>query len=528
MEAFWRQNKAFWGYNPFFMAGYPSNTIQDLSIKLFEFLALALSSIAFTPIQWFKLLAVFANACVPWLMYLAGYNLFFEYAGIKKIAAPVAAMLGTIYWWNSLPREMFYYGMIGYPLAAYASVLGVSLLYRLAKQRTLSAFTIIGGMFLAAAILPLHFQSPIIFLPPIIALLIARPKLLQRNLVLWTTAAAALAVAVNLMWLAPAIHHRADDVSSDIVEQLSLFVSNDPLTFLKDYLSAKGYWSFRSDFWEKGFRLMLLVLGGTATLKLLRDENKDAGVIFVCALLGLFLLTYWGSLLPFLKGWQPMRFKVPYDLFLSIASSYVIARWLTTASARSSSYLVPGIVICGTVAFLLNLIQTEGQGRMLLRTRMRPEITAIVNWVQRETPDNGRVLFEESGDETGFVYDGIYLSSFLPHLTGRQLIGGPINLYNDRHHFAEYHSGKLFKRDIERVSDDEIRDYLRRYNIGAIVAFHPSSIRRWQDLAGLVTLDQRFGPIHLLRVNQPLTWFFRGEGEVLAHLNRLEVSNVKG
>src|SRR5215510_3873561 len=27
MEAFWYQDRTFWGYNPFFMAGYPSNTI---------------------------------------------------------------------------------------------------------------------------------------------------------------------------------------------------------------------------------------------------------------------------------------------------------------------------------------------------------------------------------------------------------------------------------------------------------------------------------------------------------------------
>src|SRR6266700_1559108 len=25
MEAFWHQDRALWGYNPFFMAGYPSN-----------------------------------------------------------------------------------------------------------------------------------------------------------------------------------------------------------------------------------------------------------------------------------------------------------------------------------------------------------------------------------------------------------------------------------------------------------------------------------------------------------------------
>src|SRR5215475_5953625 len=33
LTAFWRQDGILWGYNPFFMAGYPSNTIQDLSIK---------------------------------------------------------------------------------------------------------------------------------------------------------------------------------------------------------------------------------------------------------------------------------------------------------------------------------------------------------------------------------------------------------------------------------------------------------------------------------------------------------------
>ena len=122
---------------------------------------------------------------------------------------------------------------------------------------------------------------------------------------------------------------------------------------------------------------------------------------------------------------------------------------------------------------------------MLLRTQLRPELNAIVEWIKKETPAEARVLFEESGDETGFVYDGMYLSSFIPHWTGRELIGGPINLYNDRHHFAEFHSGKLFKKDIQTFSDDEIRNYFRLYNIGAVVAFHPASIQRLQSVAGI-------------------------------------------
>jgi hypothetical protein len=58
------------------MAGYPSNTIQDLSIKFFEFAALGLSALALSPIQWFKLTAFVAMAAVPWLMYFAARNFF--------------------------------------------------------------------------------------------------------------------------------------------------------------------------------------------------------------------------------------------------------------------------------------------------------------------------------------------------------------------------------------------------------------------------------------------------------------------
>ena len=138
------------------------------------------------------------------------------------------------------------------------------------------------------------------------------------------------------------------------------------------------------------------------------------------------------------------------------------------------------------------------------------------------------MLLEESGDETGFVYDGTYLSSLIPHWTARQLIGGPINLYYDRHHFAEFHSAKLFKRDITTLSDGDIRNYFRLYNIGAIVTFDPASIQRLQSIPGLVTIEQRVGPVHLMKVNQPLTWFIEREGKVKAALNRLELSDLKG
>ena len=527
LEAFWQQDKIFWGYNPLFMAGYPSNTIQDLSIKLFEFLALILSNVALAPIQWFKILVFLAIACVPWFMYFAARNLFFDRDDIKNGAALVAALLGTAYWWNSLPREMFFYGMVGYGPAAYASVLGVTLLYRIAKNSSLWRASHFGWLMLVLVILPLHLQSVVIFLPPTIALLFQR-DIFRRNLLIWTLVGATLSILVNLPWLAPAFDHRADGVYSELVDQLPLFISVDPFTFVKDYVGPAGYWTFRSSFSEKGFRLMLLLLGSWGTWKLVRSENRAAGVLLAATWFFLFLLVYFGSLIPLLKSWQPLRFKVPLDLFLALAASYIVADGLSRRSLKPRSYVLPSMLACGFLAFLFNLFATETRAKMLLRTGLRPELTAIVEWIEKETPAEARVLFEESGDETGFVYDGTYLSSFIPQRADRQLIGGPINVLYDRHHFAEFHSGKLLKKDIQNLTDDAIRNYFRLYNIGAVVAFHPASIQRLQSVPGLLTLERRVGPVHLMKVNQPLSWFLQGEGKVKASLNRLEVSEVKG
>jgi hypothetical protein len=526
LEAFWRQDKALWGYNPFFMAGYPSNTIQDLSIKFFELLSLALAAIVLSPVQWFKLCAFLAMASVPWIMYFAARNLFNANES-KNLTGAGAVLLGTVYWWNSLPREMFFYGMIGFPVASYLCILGVSLFYRLAKQAPSLGSIHIGLLIVALIIFPLHVQSLISFLPPVIALLVIEPRSLTVRLWLTIIVIMALSLIVNSPWLIPAFAHRGDNISEEIVRQLPLFASSDPLTFLKDYLGPKGYWTFRSSFPEKGFRLVLLILGVLGIWKLIQSNNRDLGVLVATGAVVLLSVSYFGGLIPFTNSWQPLRFKIPFDLFLVVGAAFSVGEWFSTRPPAPSR-VVPALLSAGLIAFLVNLLQTESTGKLQLRSRLAPELNRIAEWIQRETSTEGRLLFEESGDETGFVYDGVYLSSFLPHLTGRQLIGGPINLYNDRHHFAEFHSGKLFKKDIRTLSDEELQSYFRLYNIGAVVAFHPLSIKRLQSMTDWVTFEQRIGPVRLMKVHQQLSWFIEGEGEVNAGLNRLELSGLKG
>jgi hypothetical protein len=525
--AFWQQDRSLWGYNPLFMAGYPSNTIQDLSIKLFEVGGLTLANLALTPVLWFKILAFVTMASVPWLMYFASHNFFFDYE-YKNLAAASAVILGTAYWWNSLPREMFFYGMIGYVSAAYLTALGVSLLYRIANESSNWIPLHVAWALFSVVILPIHVQSIVILMPPILALLIAYPRLVTSSFLLSVFVAAGASLVINMLWLVPAVTHVDDEISDVIVNQLPLFTSNNPFALLVDYFGPGGYWTFRSSFWEKGFRLLLLVFGSLGTWKLLKNEYRALGVLLAGALITLCIVSYFGSLMPLLRGWQPLRFKVPFDLFLALATAYLLAEWRAKRLLAVPAYAVPLLLVIGAISFVTNLLITESQGKMKLRTHLSPEVQDIVNWIGRDAPADGRVLFEESGDETGFVYDGTYLSSLVPHLTGRQLIGGPINLYNDRHHFAEFHSGQMFKKDVQTLTDGDLRDYLRLYNIGAVVAFHPASLQRLQAIPGLVTLEQRIGPVHLMKVNQPLTWFVAGEGKVKAGLNRLELSEIIG
>ncbi len=525
LAAFWHQSRMAWGYNPYFMAGYPSNTIQDLSIKFFEWFAVCASGIALSPVQWFKLSAFLATASLPWTIYFAAKNFFAAEPNRHRLAL-MTAFLATVYWWNSFPREMFFYGVIGFPIASYLSLLGVSIFFRLVRDRVQTPSLISVWLLFAAVIMPLHPESILVFAPPMVALLAFRPRLLTVRVAGWIAAAVSISTLLNLVWLIPAFMHRGDDASTTIVKQLPLFADTGGFAFILDYVGSHGYWSFRPSVFEKGFRLALLLLGTMGIGRLCCDEDKDLGILLASASLLLFGVAYFGALIPAIKPWQPLRFKVPLDLYLAIAAAYRLDRWLS--DRVRSRPLVPIILSCGLMAFIMNVVVTESTGRLRLRSQFIPELKSIIAWIRSETPSDARVLFEESGDESGFVYNGTYLSSFLPYFTGRQLIGGPINLYNDRHHFAEFHSGKLFKKDPLEITDAELRNYLRLYNIGAVVAFDPASIQRLQSVPGLVTVEERLGPITLMRVNQPLSWFLAGEGNLKASYNRLELSDLSG
>jgi hypothetical protein len=341
----------------------------------------------------------------------------------------------------------------------------------------------------------------------------------------WAASGVGFALLANAFWLVPLFDHFADEFAGRVVAALPIFVSNDALTFLKDYLSDNQYWSFRKTISGKLLRLSLLFMGAAGLAQLIRARRLPLAASLATLVVLLFLLTYFGSLAERVQLLQPLRFKLPLDSTLALCAAFGFEGW-SSKSLRWRNTMA-GALLVGLIGAGLCVSKTEASGRMRIQSEPHPPVAALVDWLRAEAPREGRVLFEESGDETGFVYGGVYLSSFIPSWTGHQLIGGPTNLYADRHAFAELHSGSLFGRDPRNYSNAELRRYLELYNVGTLVAFHPVTIHRFSRLAGLVVPVRRFGRIAVFRVDQPLSWFLEGEGKVEARLGELILSDVR-
>lgn len=523
LQAFWRDGRRLWGYNPSFMAGYPSNTIQDASVKLFELLAIFLPG---EPVRNFKLLIVLFAAAVPWLAGLAARNFLGEDLGWR--AAAPAALLATVSWWNSYPREMFFYGMAGFAVVPAFGLALLSLLFRLVGEERPSRALGLAWTAGCVLFLPLHPQGVILAACP--ALVILGQALIARRTrgLLWAGGGVAVGLAANLPWVIPFLTHYQDQVLAKATEALPLFLSGDPWTFLRDYAGSNLYFTFRTSLFEKGLRLALLLAGAAGLAGLARGSRKLVAAVLAAGAVSMFALTYFGSFFATSSGWQPLRFKVPLDLYLAVGAAAAVGLPRAGRGPRLAARAVLGLLAAGLVAAAVTIVQTESAGTLRLRTLPPPYAAAVTQWVARDAPSAGRVLFEESGDETGFRHQGIYLSSFVAHLADRQLIGGPNNFSWDRYNAVHFYSGRLNGRDIGSYSDPQLRQLLAVYNVGAAVVFSPQSVRRLLAVPGLATVAGRVDQTWLLIVNQPLSWLALGTADVSVGPNLIRCSNVQG
>ena len=467
---FLREHKSTWGYDPFFMAGYPETPVWDSSSNpsiAFELLGGG----GYHPFAYKAGLFLFTLSIVPMIAFGA------RASGLSLTETAATAVIGLVIFWACVPAVFWRTGLFGFVTASAALLPVLGLLLRFDRRASPGR----GGGLLAAGacFLFVHITAPVLLAGGAAGYGLG-------TLVRWRSRrkrfaavllAAVLAIGLNLFWLVPLWRFRSiRDAGLYFLTPPSPSVFTDFL--LKSQLDGRvtvfllglgtlgmGAW------WVEGQRLRTLVFGGTAVM-----------------LLGLCWL---GGLSNFTRTLEPFRFLAPLQFLLSVPVGSVLTR-LSRRLAQLAGTGIAGtgaVIASGISALILMWILSPATisfaGQQIIKSRplvigLRPEDRILVEWLRSNTDLSARILFEDQlrlFEQTD--PESTHWTPLLPLLLqpeGRAFVGGvyftAFIAHNRRANFGDYTLGG---RRIDLWTDGELRDFYAEYNIGWVVAWSPLS-----------------------------------------------------
>ena len=235
---FLREHGTSWGFDPFFMAGYPETPVWDSSSNL-SILFQLLAGGHYSPLAY----KVGLLACM--VLALGALSAGAIAAGLGRWEAAVATLLGWLYFWAGFPMVLWRSGLFAFVLvsAGLVLLLGLALRFdaRPAPGRWAALAATGGALFFA------HVTAPILAFGAVVGF---AATALRRHDRLWSAALAlalALAVAANLFWLVPLWRFRG------IRTPAFSFLSSDSAWLLREFYLVETV--------DGRVSLILLILG---------------------------------------------------------------------------------------------------------------------------------------------------------------------------------------------------------------------------------------------------------------------------
>jgi hypothetical protein len=469
---FLRESGRTWGYDPFFMAGYPETPVWDSSSNpsiLFDLIGgdrgyrsykvgLLASSILL-------LVAITGGA---WA------------AGLRLSEVTLATFLAWFVFWTGFTSGLWRSGLFAFVSASAGVVLLLGLCSRfdrLPSKGGWLALTLVGsGLFFY------HVTAPILAIGGLVAFL---ATVARKHGWRWHAAivgAGLIAVVVNLFWLIPLWQFRGIRTGS------GLFMTSNSALFLRDYFLAPSV--------EGRTALVLLVLGMAGLLGWWFGGRRASAAAFGGSIVGLLLLTGFGSLWEPTRNLEPLRFRVTVLFLLALpAASSVVGISKTLARLVGSGRLgaLAVVVVWGSLlgawaSFEWNYFGLSWwllSNRRPLVVGIKPEMRMMVNWLRTNTDLSGRVLFEDQLRLLEMTDpECTHWTPLLPALLEpdkRLFIGGLYQTAFIKHHKqAAFGDFQLGDRKIDEWTPSEFRSYAETYNLGWIVCWSPLS-RFWFD-----------------------------------------------
>jgi hypothetical protein len=493
---FLREAGTTWGIDPFFMAGYPETPVWDSSSNLailFQWPAGGYSP------RGYKLglfaCSLLAIGVVPLAAWAAGL-------GVAEAAG--ATLLAWFYFWAAFPIVLWRSGLFAFTTASAGVGLMLALCVRFDRRPTPRLW--LGLAACGALLFFTHVTTPIMLAGGVLAFYAATARRHDRRWNGAILAAAVIAVAANLFWLAPLWRFRG------IREGGAFFLTTrSPLLFL-GYLLGLDL--------DGHVATVVLILGAAGVVAWSREGRRALAAAFAGAGGTLFVLSMFGGLWGATQVLEPLRFLTPLNMVMALPAGSALARlarWLARVAGggwRGGALIAAaGLGLVGAAWAVMPRTLRDVVTRRPLAVGIVPEMTALVEWLRANTDGSARILLEDQLRvlETTEA-ESVHWTPLLPALLGRdsrQFIGGLYQTAFIRHHrmasFGDFHLGD---RTIEQWNTDRFRSFADFYNIGWVVCWSPLS-RFWFDHyvpARRVATLARYGTPNLAPPRVPHEW----------------------
>ena len=511
-----------WGYDPFFLAGYPSGTLVNADNKAWEVFFLAISFLGEG--LAFKLYLMAFLLLFPLFPYAAARNF-----GLPRETAITASILSLLFFFLSMTIDLVSWGMLSYVFMCYFSIYVFSLAYKLFEQFTWKRYLLLA--LLASLLLMMHILAPVhLFVPMLMLYALSAQKLsFPRHLGLASLVLVVL--IINSFWLMPLVQFFNDKTTRPENYNFALQITNliEPLNvYLRQHQSIlyRKTPSLNNTFVE----VALLLFGIAGMYRWLKEKRWALFFPFAAGVVFIFAVAYYGSHTRLFPQLQPQRFIVPLNILLLIPASAGVVPVLRTlfekrgAAARLFGAALLLALLVGPVIQPLKTIY--GYNLYRLNCEFSPAVEELLSWLDEHTTREGRILLEDSEYDTGHRFGGAHLPALFPERLQREYLCGPRPMYPVKHSYASFTAGVLFEKKIEEYSLEELQRQFDLYNVTWVVCWLDRSQEFFNRHPGYLTRAGEVASFIIYRVNRKPSFFIKGSGEVRADYNRLELRQV--
>jgi hypothetical protein len=211
---------------------------------------------------------------------------------------------------------------------------------------------------------------------------------------------------------------------------------------------------------------------------------------------------------------QLERMAVPLLFVATIPASVLAAGLLRAPPPRAGALkasLLSLLVLTG-----VNVAAVYGNAGPVQYVTLSPKVQGIVEMIQREVPEGGRVVF---AGRTVHAYGRGHIA-FLPSLAGREMMACDYYAFPPEEVEYDYPPRKY------RMTREDTFRFLDLYNASLVITYHTN----WRKY--LLSQPERYTPLRVsekrhdysvFRVKRKSSMFLRGEGLLRAEFNRILV-----